>query len=37
MTISRRSLTPWTYRQLIAKADERFDDHLSRLKKDTRK
>ncbi len=25
------------YRQLIAKADERFDDHLSRLKKDTRK
>jgi hypothetical protein len=25
------------YRQLIAKADERFDDHLSRLKKDRRK
>src|SRR6266404_8148021 len=23
------------YRQLIAKADERFDDHLSRLKKET--
>jgi hypothetical protein len=25
------------YRQLIVKADERFDDHLSRLKKDRRK
>src|SRR6266403_4764322 len=25
------------YRQLIAKADERFDDHLSRLKKETRR
>jgi hypothetical protein len=25
------------YRQLIAKADERFDGHLSRLKKGTRK
>jgi hypothetical protein len=25
------------YRQLIAKADERFDEHLSRLKKDMRK
>ena len=25
------------YRQLIAKADERFDDHLSQLKKDARK
>jgi hypothetical protein len=25
------------YRQLIAKADERFDDHLSRLTKDRRK
>jgi hypothetical protein len=23
------------YRQLIPKADERFDDHLSRLKKET--
>jgi hypothetical protein len=25
------------YRQLIAKADERFDDHLSRLRKHSRK
>ena len=25
------------YRQLIAKADERFDSHLSRLKKETRR
>ena len=25
------------YRRLIAKADERFDDHLSRLRKDTMK
>lgn len=25
------------YRQLIAKADERFDGHLSRLKKETRR
>ena len=25
------------YRQLIAKADERFDDHLSRLRKQSRK
>jgi len=25
------------YRQLMAKADQRFDDHLARLRKNTRK